>query len=257
MHDQIEDRFRLQFVSFRSINMMTRLNRHVRMLILSIACSCCPHVLCLISPLDVEAVQRQLGYLPLNLHSISARHSSDGSPVAIQTYPLHGGAPRRQAKQLQQPSSSVSALGAPFPTLFWLTHPDISKAVADLERRGFVGILEERLNQDKSASDQLLRCHQDYARRRWDCILPEDQQALMSEDDASIARMRVSMKETGIAGIDYMSQIQPNGSFQASLKCLHAHYGHYRSVGDTEEGFNPVGYWVHKLLHNEFPHLIL
>lgn len=223
-------------------------------LILTVACcSFLPQGSCLISPLDARAVQVQLGYSPPNFHSVSAR-SGDGSPIAIQTYPLHGGAPRRQAKQQ---ASSVSVLGTPFPTLFWLTHPEISKAIADLERRGFVGILEQRLNQDEKISNQFLQCHQDYARRRWECISRQDQEVLLSDENSSIRRMRSMMKDSGIAGTDFMSQIQPDGSFKASVKCLHAHYGHYRSVTNAEVGFNPVGNWVHELLQSEFPNLIL
>lgn len=250
---------------------------HRLVLILIVACggSFLPQGSCLhlISPLDAQAVQGQLGYVPPNFHSISAR-SGDGSPLAIQTYPLHGGAPRRQAKQ--QASSSSSALqlqlGTPFPTLFWLTHPEISKAIAELERRGYVSILEQRLqnndNDDDDTTvllvlDQFRRSHQDYAKRRWECLSRHDQEVLLTDENSSIRRMRSMLKDSGIAGTDFMSQIQPDGSFQASVKCLHAHYGHYRSVSTTttttttEVGFNPVGYWVHELLQSEFPNLIL
>ena len=45
---------------------------------------------------DREGIKRQLGYLPHNFVKVSARNAN-GSPVAIKTYPLDGGAPRRQA----------------------------------------------------------------------------------------------------------------------------------------------------------------
>eukprot|EP00533_Pseudo-nitzschia_delicatissima_P001977 CAMPEP_0116082216 /NCGR_PEP_ID=MMETSP0327-20121206/2614_1 /TAXON_ID=44447 /ORGANISM="Pseudo-nitzschia delicatissima, Strain B596" /LENGTH=112 /DNA_ID=CAMNT_0003573007 /DNA_START=334 /DNA_END=668 /DNA_ORIENTATION=+ len=76
-------------------------------------------------------------------------------PVAIQTYPLNGGAKRRQNKAKlpanqneDQSEETKSVVQSPFPTLFWLTCPDISKAVANLERRGFVQIIEDELNEN-------------------------------------------------------------------------------------------------------------
>ena len=201
---------------------------------------------------DAISVEAQLGYLPPNFHSVSAR-TVYGTPIAIQTYPLQGGAPRRQEKQQ---ASSMSSLGTPFPTLFWLTNPDISKAISDLERRGYVSIFQEKLNQDKDNAKQFIVCHEDYARRRWECISANDQALLLNDVNSSIQRMRSMMMKSGIAGTDFRSQVQADGSFRASMKCLHAHYGHFRSV-NNELGWNPVGCWVHELLQKEYPTLIL
>lgn len=87
---------------------------------------------------DAILVRNQLGYLPPNYRQVSAWTEDGLLPVAIKTHPLNGGAPRRQRKAV--------GLGTPFPTLYWLTFPDISRAISDLERRGYVGILEGRIN---------------------------------------------------------------------------------------------------------------
>jgi hypothetical protein len=47
---------------------------------------------------DEILVRNQLGYLPPNYRQVSACTEVGVSPVAIQTYPLNGGAPRRQRK---------------------------------------------------------------------------------------------------------------------------------------------------------------
>lgn len=200
---------------------------------------------------DKLFVTKQLGYLPPNYREVSAWTLDGSSPVAIKTYPLHGGAPRRQAKA--EKGTPIS-LGAPFPTLYWLTCPDISRAISDLERRGYVSAMEDNLNSHSESSARFLACHEHYAQERWTFLSQEDRSSL-EVDDASVQRMRDMLQLSGVAGTNHTAQLQPDGTFVASVKCLHAHYAHYRSklVDDDEPGFNPVGFWVHQLLVDEFP----
>ena len=228
-------------------------NRLVVFVLLSFFC--CRRAVGLVAPsADIETVREQLGYVPSNFHSVSAR-TENGSPIAILTYPLHGGAPRRQRKAFRETERD---LGTPFPTLYWLTNPEISVAIAELERDGYVRMLKSTLDEDPVALNQFLECHKDYAKRRWDMIAKTDQEHLMS-DDPSMKRIRYMMQSSGVAGIDYVAQINDEGTFEASLKCLHAHYAHYRSVAVSPQdlGFNPVGHRVHELLQSKFPNLCL
>jgi hypothetical protein len=85
--------------------------------------------------LDLQVIERQLGYLPPNVLAVSAR-TATGSPIAIQTYPLL----KKQKKELKQNSydndiSPLDRLGTPFPTHYWLTDPDISRAIAEVCKR--------------------------------------------------------------------------------------------------------------------------
>jgi hypothetical protein len=202
---------------------------------------------------DKEAIRQQLGYLPPNFLAVSAR-TANGSPIAIKTYPLDGGAPRRQAKAARSLPESTF-VGTPFPTLFWLTCPSISRAIAEMERNGYVGMLEERLRSDSLMTDRLFCCHKEYAKERWECLSLYDRNLLTQPDSSSVQRMRGMLESSGIAGTNTTTLTQ-DGSFLPSIKCLHAHYADYRSAGQGRTQ-NPVGRMVHDLLAEQFPSVTL
>mmetsp|Transcript_13712 Transcript_13712/g.38596 ORF Transcript_13712/g.38596 Transcript_13712/m.38596 type:complete len:303 (+) Transcript_13712:173-1081(+) len=257
-----------------------------------------------------ELVRDQLGYFPSNYVRVSAWKGSDQSiPVAIQTYPLNGGAKRRQNKaKLPQDgprdkSQQQPIVQSPFPTLFWLTCPEISRAVANLERRGFVQIFEDELNSKPALAKLLFRCHEEYAQLRWKSLTEEDRGVLTSSSTSSpltpsLQRMRNMMECSGISGTNFTDVTswdndydvnlldpdnivesyissrdveQESGSAEASstsevggvkvppIKCLHAHYAHYRSTISVQSTIhiNPVGELIHKQLQKEFPDLDL
>jgi hypothetical protein len=205
---------------------------------------------------DERAVRAQLGYLPSNYVRVTSYTLRGKQPVAIQTYPLNGGAVRRKTK----------AKGdlTPFPTLYWLANAEISRAVANLERRGFVGVLEERLRSDDSYVADYKAAHMSYAEERWQSLTGPDRAMLESgrgnagsgggekpvedsdnDSDKVTPGMVRMIQSSGIAG-----RIPP---FEPCIKCLHSHYAHYRSGGDI----NIVGKWVGDLLLEEFPELDL
>ncbi len=284
---------------------------------------------------EEDCVEQQLGYLPSNYVGVSAwKKMSEGSshrsgvqidasiadtntideegnsnvmiPVAIQTYPLNGGAKRRQNKAKlpadqnedhdKPESKKKSIVQSPFPTLFWLTCPDISKAVANLERRGFVQIFEDELNANPELSQRLFSCHEEYADLRWRSLTEEDRNILKSSSNSSLSpslqRMRNMMECSGISGTnftdisswdsDYSERLAAaatvvdttqtsNGDNEEvsslplvvpkvpPIKCLHAHYAHYRSTVSAESTryINPVGELIHKRLQMDFPDLDL
>lgn len=199
---------------------------------------------------DEEAVREQLGYLPSNFFRVTSYTLVGKQPVSIQTYPLNGGAVRRKTK----------AKGdlTPFPTLYWLANAEISRAVAELERRGFVGVLEERLRSDDSYVRDYIAAHQMYAKERWQSLTDHDHAMLVAAEageqgdegdgcgnDKITPGMVRMIRNSGIAG-----RIPP---FEPCIKCLHSHYAHYRSGGEM----NVVGKWVGDLLLEEFHDLDL
>ena len=207
-------------------------------------------------------VEDQLGYLPPNLVGVTCRTALRRSPVALRAYPLNGGAKRRRTR--------ARAELTPFPTLYWLSDPDICRAVADLERRGTVGMLEERLRADPELVRAHERAHEDYARERWGSLLREDREMLeraAAAAAAAAAATKGGQEERGggssprsprvTAGM--VDMIRSSGiagrarPFGPTIKCLHCHYAHYRSGGTG----NVVGRWTDELLREEFPDLDL
>lgn len=188
---------------------------------------------------DEELICQQLGYVPNNFVCVSAR-LSDGTPIAIQTYPLQGGAPRRQAK-------SDLSVGTPFPTMYWLTNPEISRAIAELERRGYVSMIEATIKSDPELVDQLYQCHAEYAQERWESLSPHDRERLCAPE---LKRARNMLEHSGVAGTNFTDGFP-------SIKCLHGHYADYRSSTrrSRRQTVNPVGHIVQKMLEKEFSFL--
>lgn len=203
-------------------------------------------------------VEEQLGYLPSNYVRVSAWTKTSHKPIAIQTYPLQGGAKRRQARAMYGESSSVQS---PFPTLYWLTCPDISRCIGELERRGFVQEFDAQLHADPKLVSRLWQCHREYARERWKALSLSDQQLLAGSTERALVRMRGIMQDSGISGSNLTlatSGIDEEFSKAPPIKCLHAHYAHFCSTRETS-GLeqNPVGEMIHQQLMKEFPDLDL
>jgi len=203
-----------------------------------------------------KIVQEHLGYLPSNFVRVSAWTKRSRTPIAIQTYPLQGGAKRRQAKAVHGDSPTLQS---PFPTLYWLTCPKIGRCIADLERRGFLQEFESRVHSDPELVAQLGRCHRQYANERWLALSPTDRQILSDATEPAVVRMRGIMQDSGISGSNLTLTIDGDDVLRTpSIKCLHAHYAHFRSTKDRS-GYeqNPVGEMIHRQLMQEYPDLEL
>ena len=259
-------------------------------------------------------VEQQLGYLPSNFVRV-ASFCQDGSPLVLQTYPLAGGSPRRQARSasLGRHSSRVEMNSnngnkrkhhaTPFPTLYWLCHPQINKCIADLERRGCMAEFQSTLDNNPPLHRAWLQAHHHYAKERWDSLSVADQKRMLARaavngcsspsdgvlDDvndgyrSSSSQSKLSiLRYSGIAG-SILYRSLPGGTAMMtttttmvvpSIKCLHAHYAHYRAATSssppgvdnnktpgrdscTTTSSNPVGTMVHERLRSEFPDLIL
>jgi hypothetical protein len=149
------------------------------------------------------------------------------------------------------------SLGAPFPTLYWFVHPQISRAIADLERRGFVNKIEETVRSDAQQTQDLWQCHKQYAAERWATLSLDHRNILLNTGDvSSLQRMTHMLRDSGIAGTNITAL--PEEDSIPSVKCLHAHYADFRSsLAAGFEHLNPVGVVVHQSLQDEFPSLLL
>lgn len=242
-----------------------------------------------VSAEEEVALLDQLGYVPPNICAISARSgkvdisSADeietksaidtsskgiGRPIAIQSYPLLVQIVNKEENKLNR---------TPFPTMYWLTCPHVSRAISEIERNGYVRKFQSKLEDDASLAREWWRCHEEYASERWELLSESDREWLLStnqheEEDSAEQRKVDSMREmiqySGVAGTDHRRLRESDDEdkknndsyllFVPSVKCLHSHYAHYRSQGEDETAvINIVGKWTHELLLEEFPDLII
>lgn len=141
-----------------------------------------------VSEKDIESLRRQLERVPRGVIGVAARCGC-GEPTVVET------APRLED-------------GSPFPTLFYLTHPQIVLEVSRLEGSGLMAELTARLDTDEELAESYRAAHEDYLERR---------------------NRHGEVEE--IAGISA-------GGMPTRVKCLHALVGHSLAVGP---GINPIG----------------
>ena len=246
---------------------------------------------------DEDALFSQLGYVPPNICHVSARSGGDENrndsaistaidtsssgirrPIAIKSYPL-----LMQLDNTKSDNEHTTCCGpvncssiTPFPTLYWLTCPHVSKAISELERQGYVRTFQDRLGTNKELANEWWECHEEYANERWNILSGPDKSWLLQEEhDENEIRKRKSMKDilqySGVAGTDHRglreSNVLDRDNFVASVKCLHSHYAHYRSQlsrlnnmgseNSTSIAVNLVGQWTHELLLENFPDMVL
>lgn len=140
------------------------------------------------SAADVATVSAQLGRPARGVLAIAARTKS-GVPTVVAT------APRLED-------------GTPFPTFYYLTHPDAVAAASRLEAAGFMAELNERLAADEQLQAAYAQAHAAYiADRNRIAVVPE---------------------------LDGVSA----GGMPVRVKCLHALIGHALAAGP---GVNPLG----------------
>ena len=145
------------------------------------------------TPADFDTIRAQLGRIPRGVVGVAAR-SKTGEPLVVAT------APRLED-------------GTPFPTTFYLTHPDYVTECSRLEAAGVMAQMSEQLGED------------------------EDMQAAYRKAHAAYLAAR---RQVGIgAGIGEVPEIDFSaGGMPTRIKCLHALVGHALAAGP---GVNPVG----------------
>lgn len=137
---------------------------------------------------DIAAVSEQLGREARGVVGIAAR-AADGSPTVVATAP-------------RLPD------GSPFPTFYYLCHPEAVAAASRLEAVGVMNEFNALLAEDPELLAQYERAHEQY-------IADRD-----------------SIGEVGeLAGVSA-------GGMPTRVKCLHALMGHALAAGP---GVNPIG----------------
>jgi len=156
---------------------------------------------CRMEPLslnDERVIAKQLGRTPRGLLGIE-RRCPYGYPQAVCVHPLVD--------------------GKPFPTLFWLTCPFLSKQIDRLEAEGWIKKMDGQIEHDDTLAASLREAHRAYITERDRLLSPEDRASLEE------AGMLKDLLEKGIGGTADFKRI----------KCLHLHVAHALARA------NPIG----------------
>lgn len=137
---------------------------------------------------DIAAVSEQLGREARGVVGIAAR-AKDGTPAVVATAP-------------RLPD------GSPFPTFYYLCHPEAVAAASRLEAIGVMAEYNELLANDEEVRDRYARAHEQY-------IADRDSVGEVPE----------------VSGVSA-------GGMPTRVKCLHALIGHALAAGP---GVNPIG----------------
>lgn len=137
---------------------------------------------------DIARVSEQLGREARGVVGIAAR-AADGAPAVVATAP-------------RLPD------GSPFPTFYYLCHPDAVAAASRLEAAGVMNEFNQMLAEDEELRARYARAHEQY-------IADRDSVGEVPE----------------LAGVSA-------GGMPSRVKCLHALIGHALAAGP---GVNPIG----------------
>ncbi|MDA3648064.1 DUF501 domain-containing protein [Saccharopolyspora indica] len=151
-----------------------------------------------ISDADRECIRRQLGRPPRGLHAIAARDAA-GEPTVVQTWP-----------RLED--------GTPFPTLYYLTAPQLVSHASTFEAEGLMREMQDRLADDAELAERYQRAHDSYLAER------NALESLGTEVSA--------------------------GGMPDRVKCLHVHIAHALAKGP---GVNPFGDEALELIAERWP----
>ena len=95
---------------------------------------------------DLDAIERQLGRTPRDVHAIAYRCPC-GKPAVVETPP-----------RLSD--------GTPFPTFYYATCPKLTGAISTLETTGMMAAMEARLSTDADLAEKYQAAHQEYLAAR-------------------------------------------------------------------------------------------
>ena len=154
-----------------------------------------------ISDAQRDIIRQQIGREPHGLRDI-AYATKSGVPVVLKMAPVVD--------------------GKPFPTLYWLASKDLHKAINQLETRGLVKELEQRLKDDSDFMAAYQTNQQAYVDARWANCSAQDKQLLKDKNFSDL------FDSYGIGGLRDWQQI----------RCLHMHYAHHLC------GDNVIGQWL-------------
>ncbi|MBI1729942.1 DUF501 domain-containing protein [Candidatus Acetothermia bacterium] len=155
----------------------------------------------MISSADLATIEQQLGRPPRGALGVETRCPA-GHPQVIRVYPLID--------------------GKPFPTLFWLSCPNLVAQISRLEHQNYIQKIEELIRQDASFRERVFKNHRENIHERW---------AELSQADIVFIDKkgyRSQLLDYGIGGIKNWE----------SVKCLHLHYAHHLARE------NAIGQWL-------------
>ena len=95
---------------------------------------------------DLDAIERQLGRTPRDVHAIAYRCPC-GKPAVVETPP-----------RLSD--------GTTFPTFYYATCPKLTGAISTLETTGMMAEMEARLSTDADLAEKYQAAHQEYLAAR-------------------------------------------------------------------------------------------
>jgi len=98
------------------------------------------------SPADLDAIEKQLGRTPRDVHAIAHRCPC-GKPDVVETPPR-------------------LADGTPFPTFYYATCPRLTGAISTLESSGMMAQMQDRLATDHELAGAYHAAHDDYLAAR-------------------------------------------------------------------------------------------
>jgi hypothetical protein len=98
------------------------------------------------SQADLDAIERQLGRIPRDVHAIAHRCPC-GKPDVVETPPR-------------------LADGTPFPTFYYATCPRLTGAISTLESSGMMAQMQDRLATDHELAGAYHAAHDDYLAAR-------------------------------------------------------------------------------------------
>lgn len=158
---------------------------------------------------------RQLGRAPRAVAGI-ARRCARGCPAVITTAPVVAG---DDGDEL-------------FPTLYWVTCPQLAVQLARLEADGWLARVRHLLDNDMVFAEAQDKAHQQYADMRRRALGRKAGNRLR----AGAADYAAVLDGTGVGGTRHPRHV----------KCLHAHYAHWLATG-----CDPIGAladtWMQKL----------
>lgn len=156
---------------------------------------------------DIEIVTDQLGYIPHNLIEIGAYSATTTSSIAnasssgstqdtddslrIQlnsTLSIQGHH-RRPLVAIVYPLNFNTLNGRyresdglkPFPTVCWMTCPELSSRVSVLEHNGWINKLHKRLHTNPAYLAQMVFAHSSYSSFRWSLLTEKDRQFVIDK----------------------------------------------------------------------------
>ena len=142
----------------------------------------------------IEIIEKQIGRSPRGLEEVVVE-TATGIPLVLRIRSLVD--------------------DQPFPTLYWLCSKDLHQAIARLETEGWVGRLEQQLQDDKAMMADYQQNHREYVARRWQLIRDEDKARIEALGFTDL------FHKYGIGGIVKWDKV----------RCLHMHYAHYLAAG--------------------------